>query len=74
MDETQIQQLEEAIAEPASATVDGQSATNRPIADVIAGADKVAAARAVAGTNANGGPRSGWNCLRPARIIPPGGS
>lgn len=74
MDETPTQTLEDALAEPTSASVDGQSVTSRPIQDLIAGEDKLAAKTIAAGVNANGGPRSGWNGLRPARIIPPGGS
>lgn len=35
-------------------------------------ADKLAGNSAVEGTNANGGAKSGWNTLRPARVVPPG--
>jgi len=35
-------------------------------------ADKLAATQAVAGTNPNGGAKSPWNRLRPARYVAPG--
>lgn len=56
-----------------AATVDGNSATATPIADLIAAEKHVAAKTALAGSNACGGPRSGWRLLRPARAVPPGG-
>jgi hypothetical protein len=37
-------------------------------------ADKLAAADALAGSNAYGGPVSGWNRTRAARFVPPGAS
>jgi hypothetical protein len=61
--------LEQAVADPQAATVDGQSVDARPLPDLIA-ADKYAKARAaLRGANANGGPRSGWNALRPAQAV-----
>lgn len=57
-----------------SATVDGNSATATPIADLIAAEQHTAAKNALAGSNACGGPVSPWGrMLRPARGIPPGG-
>ena len=35
-------------------------------------ADKLAGNDAVSGTNANGGAKTGWNTLRPARVVLPG--
>lgn len=61
-----------AAQEPASATVDGRSAAAVPIPDQIEAARFAAASDALAGTNDNGGPRSGWAFLRPARARPGG--
>jgi hypothetical protein len=66
----------EAIAElataPQSISTDGLSVSERPIQDVIA-ADQYAVAKSLgAGTNPNGGPRSGWGLVRAARFIPGG--
>lgn len=65
--------LEQRATEPAASAVDGRSATNDPIPDLIELSDKLKADAAAEGANANGGPKSGWNMLRPARAIPPGG-
>lgn len=66
--------IEQAAQDPAAAANDGQSATARPIADLIA-ADKYLKGQAAAeGTNTNGGPRSGWGMLRTAKAVPPGGA
>ena len=56
----------------ASVTVDGNSATAMDPLKQIQAADLVASRTALAGVNANGGARSGWRLLRPARGIPPG--
>lgn len=64
--------IADAATDPASASAGGQSATAVPIPDQIAAAKFQAATTATAGTNANGGPRSGWGATRPARVIPPG--
>lgn len=63
--------IAEAAAAPASASAGGQSATAVSIPDQIEAAKFQAGANAVAGTNANGGPRSGWGACRPAKVIPP---
>lgn len=47
---------------PSSATADGQSATARPLSDLL----KAKAQQALSGG------KSAWGCLRPARIVPPG--
>jgi hypothetical protein len=65
--------IDQVANEPAAATVDGQSVENQPIPDLIQLERHKAAKAAVAGTNARGGPVSGWRGLRPARAIPPGG-
>lgn len=64
--------IAEAAAQPASASSDGRSAAAHPIPDQIAAADYAAAQEASEGTSAAGGPRSGWNMLRPAKAVPPG--
>lgn len=53
---------------------DGQSAEGQPLPDLIAADKHLAAKTTLAVTNANGGSRSGWAGLRPARVIPPGGA
>ncbi len=64
--------LEDMTSEPAAATVDGQSATNQPIPDVIEADRYLAGKEALTGTNANGGKRSAWGCVRMAKGVPPG--
>jgi hypothetical protein len=62
------------ITAPASATIDGQSASAKT-ADDVASAIVFAEGRAElqGQTNARGGKRSGWGCLRMAKAILPGG-
>lgn len=57
---------EEGIAEAVS---DGQSAKAMSIDDQIKAADRAAAVDAVSGANDQGGPKSPWTSLRPARIV-----
>ncbi len=59
---------------PAHAEVDGRVVEQHPIPDQIAAAKFKGAADALAGSNPGGGSRSGWNALRPARVVPPGGA
>ena len=59
--------IAEAANSPASASVDGQSASAHSISDQIKAQQNKAAADALEGTNANGGPVSGWSKLRTAR-------
>lgn len=59
--------IAEAANSPASASVDGMSAQAVSIGDQIKAHQYAAANEALAGTNANGGPKSGWSKLRPAR-------
>jgi hypothetical protein len=63
--------IAEAAANPASASVDGQSASAHSIPDQIKAAEYKAQQDALAGANENGGKRSGWRGLRPARPIFP---
>lgn len=56
----------------ASATVDGRSATSMDPLKQIEVADAIQSRDLIAGTNANGGPKTGWAFLRPAKAIPPG--
>lgn len=61
-----------AAAGPASASVDGQSATAHSIESQITADQYKKAAEAAEGGNPRGGPRSGWNMTRPAKAVPPG--
>jgi hypothetical protein len=64
--------IAEAAASPASATEGSRSATAHSIPDQIAAATFKATEDALSGGNENGGAKSGWARLRPARAIPPG--
>ena len=55
-----------------SATVDGRSATAMDPLKQIQVADAIQSRDLISGTNANGGAKSGWGFLRPARAVPPG--
>lgn len=72
VDEELTQQIEDAIAAPISATINDKSATEQSIPDKIAGVTFVQGARALSGSSGRGGRKSGWNCLRPAKAVPPG--
>jgi hypothetical protein len=61
-----------AAMKPASASQDGRAATAVSIPDQIKALEKLEAQASVSGTNQNGGHRSGWAGLRPARVVPPG--
>lgn len=63
--------IAEAAASPAEASVDGQSARAHPIKDQIAAAEYKAQQDALADANDDGGKKSGWRGLRPARPIFP---
>jgi len=66
--------IAEAANSPASASVDGQSASAHSISEQIKALDKKAAADALDGTNSTGGgPVSGWSKLRTARAKNCGG-
>lgn len=64
--------IEEVANDPAAASSDLGSATNQDLGKLIEADKYLAAKTAAAGTNANGGPKSGWGCLRQARAVPPG--
>lgn len=67
------EQIDQAISDPSSVTVDGTSVSARPIPELIEAA-KFADEQALAQqTNRRGGRRSGWAGLAPAQVIPPGG-
>lgn len=72
MDEELTQRIEDAISEPASAAVDGRSASAPSISEQIKGVQFVEGRTALDGTNPAGGKKSGWNCLRQAKAVPPG--
>lgn len=63
-------QIEQAASDPASASSDGQAATARPIADLIAADQYLKSQAALA--NSDGSPRSGWGAVSIARAVPPG--
>lgn len=56
----------------ASATVDGQSVQALDLSKQIEAQRAVATSTELAGANPQGGKRSGWNSLRPAKFVPPG--
>jgi hypothetical protein len=69
--------VQEAIEQTAKAgvesvSVDGQTAKAIPLAQLLEADRYLAGKTALTGTNANGGPRSGWGMLRPAKVVPPG--
>lgn len=66
--------LESIADEPAAVTSDGQSATNQPIPDLIELHRYASGREALSGSNDNGGPKSGWRCVRMAKGTPPGAS
>ncbi len=59
--------IAEAANSPASAAVDGQSASAHSISEQLKALQNNSAADALAGTNDSGGPVSGWSKLRTAR-------
>ncbi len=61
-----------AAASPASVTVDGNSAAAVPIDKQIDALNLAKITAAATGTNRQGGPRSGWGMMRPARSITEG--
>lgn len=63
-----------AAQEPASASVDGQSAAAVSIGDQIKALQFAQEQAAAAAANGSGGARSAWSCTRTARVRPPGGT
>jgi len=64
--------IAEAATAPQSATVDGTTVSAHSIPDQITALQHQKAAAAVAGTNAGGGPKSGWRATRMGKVTPPG--
>ena len=56
----------------ASATVDGQTVVALDLSKQIEAQRAVATSAELANENPQGGKRSGWNALRPAKFVPPG--
>ena len=71
-------EIAEAIAElatnPATVTAGDRTIVEVKIPDAIQAHEFAANQEAVEGTNPQGGPRSAWASLRPAKFIPPGAS
>jgi hypothetical protein len=65
-------ELDELAAAPLEISGDTGSLTERSADDVLKLNAAAAAVEAVDATNVNGGPRSAWHCLRPARVQLPG--
>lgn len=72
MAEITEQQIADLAAAPSNVTTDGLSISERPIDEVIDAKEYLDRKAALTGANANGGSRSGWGSLRPARVVPPG--
>lgn len=64
--------IETAAAEPASAASDGQSASARPLGELVEADRYLKGATALAGANRKGGRRSGFNALRTGVFVPRG--
>ena len=64
--------IETAAAEPAAASGDAGSMQAVSLPDLIAADKYLRGEDALAGTNQNGGLKSGWGCVRIARAKPPG--
>jgi hypothetical protein len=65
-------ELEALATKPASVSGDAGSTTARSAEDILALNAAAAAVDAVDGTADNGGPKSAWHALRPARASLPG--
>ena len=65
---------EQAIQDPASTSVDGQSVSKDNILDTQKALNNIRSRDALSGTNENGGPVSGWNLgvTRAGKYKPPG--
>lgn len=66
------QQIEDAANAPKQMQTDMGKIEEHPLPDLIAADQYLAGKDAAEGTNANGGPKTGWGCVRWARGIPPG--
>ena len=67
-------EIDQVAAEPASASGDGQSASSHSIPDLLKLESVRSGQAATSGTNVNGGPRSAWSKVRPARARFGGGA
>ncbi len=67
-----LSEIEQVAQEPQQSASDGQSASSHPLPDLIETYKFAAEKSALSGTNAKGGPKSGWGCLRTAKAKPPG--
>lgn len=61
-----------AALEGKSVTTDGQSSEAFAPSEQVEALRTVQGATAAAGTNRQGGPRSGWNMMRPSRAVTEG--
>ncbi len=64
--------ITDAAQEPAEAAGDGHSVKSRTIDEMIKADQYAKAQSAVSGSNDQGGKKSPWGCLRPARVVLPG--
>lgn len=66
------EQIEQAANDPQSFSADGETVTDRSIAERIAADKYLAQKDSLSGSSSNGQVKSGWGATRPARVIPPG--
>lgn len=72
-DELTPESIAESAASPQAASVDGTSVSAYSIQDKITADQYQKAAAALDGDNPQGGNRSAWGRMRPAKVTPPGG-
>jgi hypothetical protein len=65
-EELTVDSIAQAATDPASGSVDGRAAEAHPLPDQLEVLRAKAAQDALAGTNSNGGAKSGWGATRPA--------
>jgi hypothetical protein len=66
------QAITDAAQQPLTATVGQRSATAHSIPEMIAADQYAKSQDALTGANEQGGQRSAWGAIRPARVVPPG--
>lgn len=71
-DELTPDNIAAAAANPQSATVDGTTVTSHSIPDKIAADQYARVNSSLNGDNPQGGNRSVWGRMRPAKVTPPG--
>lgn len=64
--------IESVAGGPASASSDLGSAQAQDLSKLIEADKYLKGSTALTGSAANGGPKSGWGCVRMARAVPPG--